>query len=68
MMRQLTALFAKMGDLGGVADVARQPLRPVMTTITMRRRRRRRRMAVRLLEEKEEEGECKNLIPHCCHH
>jgi hypothetical protein len=53
-MRQLTALFTKMGNLGGGVDVGRRPLRPITVTITMRRRRRRRRMtmAVRLWEEK----------------
>ncbi len=69
MMRQLTALFAKMGNFGGGTDVVRRPLRPVTTTIMMmRRRRRRRRTAVRLWEEKEEEGECKNHTRHCCHY
>ncbi len=62
MMRQLTAMFAKMGDLRGGVDVVRQPLQPVTTTITMRRRRRRMTMAVRSWEEKEGEGECKNQI------
>ena len=68
MMRQLTALFAKMGDLGGSADVAWGPLQLVTTTIMRRRRRRRRRMAVRLWEEKEEDGKCKNQFHHCCNH
>ncbi len=47
MMRQLTTLFAKMGNLEGGTDVARQPLQPVTTMIMMMMRRRRRRMAVR---------------------
>jgi hypothetical protein len=63
MMRQLTALFAKMGNLEEGADVARQPLRMVMTKITMRRRRRRMTMVVRLWEEKEEVRECKKSDP-----
>ncbi len=68
MMRQQTKLFAKMGNLGGGTDVARQLLRLVMMTITMRGRRMRMTNAVRSWEEKEGEGECKKQICHCCHH
>ncbi len=57
MMRQLSALFGKMGNLGGGVDVTRQPLQTVRMKITMRRRRRRMMTAVRLWEEKEGEGE-----------
>jgi hypothetical protein len=68
MMRQQTTLFAKMGNLGGGPDVARQLLRLLTTTITMKRRRTRMTKAVRSWEEKEGEGESKNQIRCCCHH
>jgi hypothetical protein len=60
MMRQLSSLFAMMGNFVGGADVAQGPLRLMTMTITMRRRRRRRRTVVRSWEDKEDEGECKN--------
>jgi hypothetical protein len=53
MMRQQTTLFAKMINLGGGADAARQLLRLVMTTVMMRGRKTRMTMAVRSWEEKE---------------
>ncbi len=68
MMRQQTTLFAKMGDLGGGADAARQLLSLVMTAIMMRRRRKRMTTVVRLWEEKEGEWECKNQIHHRHYH
>ncbi len=68
MMRQLTTLFAKMGNLGGGGGCCPATATTGATTIKMKRRRRRMTTVVRSWEEKEEEGECKNQIRCCRHH